>query len=317
MTSHRNNAERLQPGVRLQIPSQVDIMSQDIPIDLIDVGRYRVRLHAPVGSGIEQLADSIREVGLLEPIGLLRQGQRYQLLYGERRLAAVKSLGRSSVKALVHPNAKDALLMTLTENMQRQDLNPLEEARIYQRMLDAGMTQSELGRKIGKTQSYIAQKLRLQRLPYGAIVLVELGSYTEAHLRQLLRLERIVKEAGIEADDIHKGMFEATRWAIEQGKPNNGVVHMVTYYQDKIAWSNYKATVYELRMVIDQYVKDFNGDEDSEETYARGDIAMQEIERKAKKIRRAEGQAAAERYLLNVIRQIIPTEDEDFNRVAE
>ncbi len=240
-------------------PPNIDvaIMSQDIPVELIDAGRYRIRMHTPGGSNVDRLAESIRQVGLLEAIGVLRDGFRYHLLYGERRLAAIKSLNLAHVHAKIFTKVDDAVVIALTENIQREQLNPLEEARTYQRLLDNGITQGHLGKIIGKTQSYISHKLRLQKLPHSCAVLVSpLGWYTEAHLRQLLRLEKIVKDAGRSdppdrLDSIYNAMFEATRAAIAEGRPNNGVINMTTYYQDKIAWHNTKVTVLELKLRID------------------------------------------------------------------
>lgn len=229
-------------------------MSRDIPVALIDAGQYRVRIHIP--PNVDDLADSIRQFGLLEPIGVVADGPRYQLIYGERRLIAIKKLGWTAVPAKVLANPKNAIIITLTENIQREQLNLLEEARAYRRMLETGMTQAKLGKLIGKTQSYIAQKLRLEKLPYSVFVLVDLGYYTEGHLRQLLRLEKIVKDCGRSEPNpdiacIYEAMFEQTRLAIAEGRPNSGVINMTTHYQDKMAWHHAEVTVRELKELID------------------------------------------------------------------
>ncbi len=228
-------------------------MPQDIPVACIDVGAYRIRMNTRAS---DELAGSIRQWGLLEPIGVMPTEDRYQLLYGERRLLAVQSLGWKTIRANVHTaDAKQALIITLTENIQREQLNPLEEARAYRRLLETGLTQIELAKLIDKTQPYIANKLRLEKLPHGVIALSELGWYTEAHLRQILRIENIVVENGMSAPDprnvILIDSFQFTRELIAEGKPTNGVIDMVTYWQDCIAWRNSHATVQQLKERID------------------------------------------------------------------
>lgn len=247
-------------------------MSQDIPLSLIDAGEYRIRIHI---AKISDLAANISQLGLLEPIGLLKNEERYQLLYGERRFLAAKSLGWPTIPAVVHTDKSTALLLTLTENLQREQLNPLEEARVYRRLLNTGMTQQALGKLIGKTQSYVSQKLRLEKLPFGAVMMLDpLGLCTEAHLRQLLRLEKIVKDAGMDKapenlEVIYNAIFENTKWQIKEGKPNNGVIDMVTYYQDMIAWHSLETgphgktrmiPVIELARKIDAFANEWHFD---------------------------------------------------------
>ncbi len=142
-------------------------MSRDIKelqIAEIEVGKYRSRQGPLV---VEELSESIGEQGLLEPIGVLKSSAGYDLVYGERRLAACQKLGMVTIPAVIFTDSRKALLAAFTENLQRQNLSPVEEAGMLKRLLATGMKQAELAKVLGKTQSYIAQKLRLEKLPRG------------------------------------------------------------------------------------------------------------------------------------------------------
>ena len=167
-------------------------MSQDILLTLIepDPGQPR-RFFDPVA--LAELAESIAANGQAVPI-LLRPGAdgRYIIVHGERRFRAVQSLGWVGIRAEVRDMTPgEARWLALAENIQRADLSPIEEAEAYRAALADGITQTELGRRLGKTQSYIAQKLRLLKAPAAVRALLSGGALTEAHVRQLLRIEAI------------------------------------------------------------------------------------------------------------------------------
>ena len=164
-------------------------MSQDILLTLIDPDPTQARKAFDAGR-LEELAQSLAESGQAVPV-LLRPGQdgRYLLVHGERRWRAAQLLGWDTLRAEVQDLTPDqARWLALVENLQRADLSPIEEAQAYQVALSEGMTQAALGQKLGKSQSYIAQKLRLLTLPEPLQFYLDRGALTEGHARQLLRL---------------------------------------------------------------------------------------------------------------------------------
>lgn len=163
---------------------------KEIPIDFIVLNPYQPRKNIDSES-LEELASSIREVGVLQPILVREVGDnRYELIAGERRWRAARLAGLTSIPAMVvEATDKEALSFALIENLQRSDLNPIEEAYGYKRLMqEFDLTQEEIAQLVGKKQSTIANKLRLLRLP--AVIQEKLmdGVITERHARALLKL---------------------------------------------------------------------------------------------------------------------------------
>ena len=164
-------------------------MSRDIPITLIDADASQPRRHFETAA-LQELADSLANNGQVVPITVRPMGDRFVIVQGERRWRAAKLAGLTSLRAEVSTiDANAAYLLALIENIQRADLTPLEEAVAYQRLLGNGYNQTTLGKRIGKTQSYVAQKLRLLKLPAEVQTKIDNGTLTEGHARQLLRLD--------------------------------------------------------------------------------------------------------------------------------
>jgi len=136
------------------------------------------------------LVDSIAQHGILQPILVRRLAGGYELVAGQRRLRAAQLLGLAEVPAVITEAAdEDTGLLALVENLQREGLGFLEEAAAYERLLrEFGLTQEELARRIGKSQSTVANKLRLLRLPEEVRTKVQSPSFTERHARALLSL---------------------------------------------------------------------------------------------------------------------------------
>lgn len=141
---------------------------------------------------IAQLAESIRQYGVLNPLTVRRApGGGYELVAGERRLRAARVAGLNDVPCLViAADNEDSSAIALVENLQRRDLDFFEEAEGFKRLIDQyGLTQEEAARKVGKTQSAVANKLRLLRLSTPNMELIRSANLTERHARCLLRLD--------------------------------------------------------------------------------------------------------------------------------
>jgi ParB family chromosome partitioning protein len=141
---------------------------------------------------LDELAASIREVGLLQPVVVRRvMPGRYELIMGERRWRASQRAGLEHIPAIVRATADDDLLRdALMENLHREQLNPLEEAAAYQQLLDDfGATHEELARKVGRSRPHISNTLRLLHLPPGVQRRVAAGVLSAGHARALLALD--------------------------------------------------------------------------------------------------------------------------------
>ena len=140
---------------------------------------------------LEELAQSVKEFGVLNPLTVRRRGAEYELIAGERRLRAAKRAGLPEVPCLaLDVDLEQASLIALVENLQRKDLDFVEQARgIAQLIRTFGLRQEECARRLGKSQSAIANKLRLLRLPEDVLMGLRNASLTERHGRALLRLE--------------------------------------------------------------------------------------------------------------------------------
>jgi len=161
-----------------------------LPVDRIATNPYQPRKYferAP----LEDLANSVREYGIMQPISVrLINGTSYELVAGERRLRASKMAGLEEIPAIVvNLTDQDSAILALIENLQRADLNYLEEAEGFNNLIsDYCFTQEELARKIGKTQSTIANKLRLLRLSENVKRTLLENDLSERHARALLKL---------------------------------------------------------------------------------------------------------------------------------
>ena len=162
----------------------------NIPIEEILPNPYQPRKSFNKAS-LEELSDSIKSYGVLQPINVRKVGDNsYELVAGERRLRAARIAGLHEIPALVIEIVEqDSAIIALIENLQREDLNFLDEAEGYFNLInDHGLTQEELAKKVGKNQSTIANKLRLLRLPEDIKASILENKLTERHARALLRI---------------------------------------------------------------------------------------------------------------------------------
>ena len=141
---------------------------------------------------LDELAASIREVGIIQPLTLRKLVDgKYQIISGERRYRAAKKAGLENVPAYIREaNDSELTEMALIENIQREDLNPIEEAQAYRRLLDEfDLTQEQVAEQVGKSRSTVANALRLLELPEGVRTLLLTGFLTAGHARALLGLK--------------------------------------------------------------------------------------------------------------------------------
>lgn len=142
-------------------------------------------------AALEELAASIKENGLLQPIAVQKTGDRYQIIAGERRFRAFKLLNEKKIPAIIKNLSRQQIMqMALIENLQREDLSAIEEAEAMKALMDEfGLTQQELAQKLGKARSSIANSLRLLELIPEVKSLVDAGSISAGHARAILSLD--------------------------------------------------------------------------------------------------------------------------------
>ncbi|HIV87430.1 MAG TPA: ParB/RepB/Spo0J family partition protein [Candidatus Pygmaiobacter gallistercoris] len=180
---------------KLQVAGQVVL----VPLDQIKPSPWQARRRFDQKE-LQALAVSIRENGLLQPVTLLRAGRdRYLLVAGERRVRAAKMIGMEKIPAiLVDYEDGQAATLALEENLRRQQLGPFEEAEALRQLLALwGCTQSEGAKRMGLSQSALANKLRLLNLSGEVRTAAEEAGLTERHVRALLRLEKETDQLGL------------------------------------------------------------------------------------------------------------------------
>jgi len=197
--------------------------TSEIDIDRISPNPSQPRLKFD-DARLDELAASIRENGILQPVLVRPFGGGYQLIAGERRLSAAQRAGLLKVPAVVRDVPDDRILeLALVENIQREPLNPMEEAQAYQRLIDlTSETQEQVSERLGKDRSTIANSLRLLKLPPPVKLLVADGKLSPGHARALLASSAAPSEMTKTANIIvEKGwsVREAERWAKNQSRP--------------------------------------------------------------------------------------------------
>lgn len=196
---------------------------------------------------IAELAQSIRQVGLIQPLLIRRMENGYELVAGERRLRACKSIGLEKVTCIVQQEVyeEDSAMMALIENLQRENLHYLEEAECYQALLTTyNLKQEELAERLGKSQSAIANKLRVLKLTPNVKAAMTEARLTERHARALLRLkdeetqmELIgkIRDKGLSVKDTEKLVEKTLNRLYDQkadgARPRPMIIRMVKDYR--------------------------------------------------------------------------------------
>ena len=163
---------------------------EEVPISAIRPNTYQPRRNFSEES-IRELAASIREVGILQPLVIRSTETGFELIAGERRLRAALEAGLDRVPVLIREAAEsESMEMALVENLQREDLNPLETAAAYQALMDSfGLTKDQLAARLGKSRAGVANTLRLLGLPQSVREMVLADQLSEGHARALLALD--------------------------------------------------------------------------------------------------------------------------------
>lgn len=191
---------------------------QELPIDSI-VANPRQPRKAFDNNSLQDLSRSLRRSGVLQPVVVRRHGQQFEIIVGERRWRAAKMAGLSHIPAVVR-EATDAetIELALVENLLREDLNPMEEAEAYQQLLtEFAWTQDELGQRVGKDRSSVANFLRLLKLPELIQADLRAGRLTMGHARALLSLASPAEQLKLREEILaHSWSVRATEEGVQR-----------------------------------------------------------------------------------------------------
>ncbi len=196
-------------GLASLIPSATASMAApaEIPLDRIKANPYQPR-KSMADAALQELAASIAEHGVLQPVLVTETIDGYELIAGERRLRAARIAGLTRIPAVVRQLAgREQLEVALVENIQRADLNPLEEAEAYRQLTDSfGMSQDDVARRVGRARSTIANTLRLLDLADAVQSAVRDGTITEGHARAIASIEGTTEQEALLAAVSHRGL---------------------------------------------------------------------------------------------------------------
>jgi len=176
-------------------------------IELIRPNRYQPRLKFSKNE-LEELTRSIEKQGIIQPLVVRKDDNGYELITGERRLRAAKKAGFNRVPVVIKPvSGADLLEMSIIENVQREDLNPMEEAEAYHRLMtEFGLTQEQAAERVGKSRSAIANLLRLRQLPEQIKTSILEGILSMGHARALLSIASLAQQNATFRTVVSKGL---------------------------------------------------------------------------------------------------------------
>jgi ParB family transcriptional regulator, chromosome partitioning protein len=193
------------PSARAEGPSAG---LRGVAIDLLDANRRQPRQRFD-DTGIEELSQSIRRTGILQPVLVTKEGGRFRIIAGERRVRAARRAGLSEIPVIVREGVtdRDHLLLALVENVQRRDLTALEEAEAYRHLKDDfGLTQEDVAERVGKDRTTVANALRLLKLPAAVRAALEDGSVSAGHARALLALPSAADQEQLAKEIVRRGL---------------------------------------------------------------------------------------------------------------
>lgn len=181
--------EALFPTETLE-PSQNEDAIEKIPLQKLVVNPFQPRKKFD-NEAIEELSQSIKEHGIIQPIVVRKKGKKYEIVVGERRFRAARLAGLEEIPAIVKEMTEEQMMeIAILENLQREDLTPIEEAEAYQSLIEKlNFTQEDLAKRLGKSRPYITNHIRLLQLPEEVRQLVNEGVLSMGHGRTLLGLK--------------------------------------------------------------------------------------------------------------------------------
>lgn len=211
VTGMAGRLRRIVLGVAGLLDRGGDLVVQEIPVDALVFNSYQPRQEFDEEE-LRELAASIREHGVLQPIVVRRVGSGFEVVAGERRVRACKLAGVSKVPAVVKDvGDEESAVLALVENVQRSGLSAVEEALGYQRLIEQfGWSQQQVAEMVGRSQSAVANKLRLLKLPAEIREGIMRGLVTERHARALLRLPSDQEQLEVYRDSVRFG------WTVEK-----------------------------------------------------------------------------------------------------
>ncbi len=188
-------------------PTPTPAAAAEVPIGALDPNPFQPRA-AMDPARLAELAASIRESGIVQPILVRRRRERYQIIAGERRFRAAQAAGLATVPVTVRDVADEHLLeLALVENIQREELNPVEQAQAFHRLQEEfGLTQEEIARRVGRDRTTVANTLRLLRLPRELREMVGTGRLDAGHARAILALDRAEDQVALGREAARKGL---------------------------------------------------------------------------------------------------------------
>ncbi len=192
-----------------------------LALDEVQAGPYQSRQAFDEGP-LQELADSLRANGVLQPVIVRRGGSGYELVAGERRVRAARLAGMKEIPAIVRRYGDDEMLVLgLVENVQRADLNPIDKAAAYRRLMtQLGATQEEVARRLGLNRSSVANMIRLLELPTEVQELVRAGALSMGHARALLALNNDIDRLRMAERTIKQELsVRAVEALVRDGKP--------------------------------------------------------------------------------------------------
>jgi ParB family transcriptional regulator, chromosome partitioning protein len=188
---------------------------------------------------INALAESIKSEGVVQPIIVRDAGDGYQIVAGERRWRASQRAGLTTIPAIVRPlDERESMIMALAENVAREDLNPVEQARAYAVLADElDLSQTEIARRVGKSRPAVANTMRLLELPDAALELIASGSLSEGHGRALLLTGDQDERLSLARTAVKRGLSvrDTEAAAKRAGKPKPGKRAKTTLVDDELA----------------------------------------------------------------------------------
>ncbi len=179
----------------------------EVPTDALEPNPFQPRATMDPAR-LAELTASVRETGIVQPILVRRRGERFQIIAGERRFRAAQAAGLATVPVTVREVADEHMLeIALVENIQREELNAIEEAQAFQRLQDEfSLTQEEIARRVGRDRTTVANTLRLLRLPRELREMVAASRLDAGHGRALLALERAEDQVALGREAARKGL---------------------------------------------------------------------------------------------------------------